>query len=112
MITSLEFEIAIKLISDYKTQLEHDLNIIAKYSVRKINIQNELQKSTFKVLQKYYFHEYNIDLKNETLSNMDVSLLESINYEKLKGYRGLGRVRLYNFQKLLVSHSVLDESVL
>ncbi len=40
---------------------------------------------------------------------MDVSLLAAINFKRLEAYRGFGKVRMQNFKKLMMSHSVLDQ---
>jgi len=76
--------------------------------IRKINIQNDISDTTFNVLQNYYLIEYKIVLEREDLCAMDIKLLAAINYNRLKWYRGFGKVRLFNFKKLMIFHSVLD----
>ena len=79
---------------------------------RKINIKKDLKDSTFNILQNYYRREHQIELKKEDLCAMDVGLLAAINYNRLQGYRGFGKIRMYTFKKLMVQHSVLDPSEL
>lgn len=113
MITSLEFEAALKIISDYKIQLENNLNHKTASSEKTVNILNDIEdETTLRVLKNYYRSEFKIELKREDLSEMDFTLLASINYYKLEGFRGFGKVRLNNFKKLMVLHSVLDKEVL
>lgn len=113
MITKIEFDTALKIISDYKIQLEDDLNENTTKSNKTVNIQNDIKDDiTFRVLKNYYRREFKIELKSEHLSQMDFMLLASINYYELAGFRGFGKVRLNNFKKLMVLHSVLDKEVL
>jgi len=107
LISDLEFENALQLIASYQLQLDENFKKKSIRSNRKIDIQHHLQEATFKALQNYYLHEYKIILKKEDLRAMDVDLLGSINYKKLQGYRGFGKVRLFNFKKLMISYSVL-----
>ena len=107
MITSLEFDAALKTISDYKLQLDN--NILEKTNVipRKINIQKSIRNSTFIALKNYYLDNYDLELEKEDLSNMDVHLLKGIDYKKMSGYRGFGLISLFYFKKLMESHSVI-----
>ncbi len=63
LITEFEFENALGIITSYKLQLKQNLNNNAIRSSRKINIQNNIIGSTFRILQNYYSNEYNIELK-------------------------------------------------
>lgn len=112
MITGSEFEKALTTIATYRAQLEYNLNQYIKDNNREIDIQNDLKASTFVVLQKYYLNEYDIVLEYHHLTAMKVGLLELINYKKLEKYRGFGKRRLYDFRKLMISHSVIDWSEL
>ena len=107
MITSLEFDAALKIISDYKLQLDN--NIIEKINISpvKINIRKNIRNSTFNALRYYYLDNYNLSLEKEDLSNMDVHLLKGIDYKKMSGYRGFGLISLFYFKKLMESHSVI-----
>ena len=112
LITEFEFKNALGIITSYKLQLKQNLNNNAIRSSRKINIQKDIIASTFKTLQNYYWNEYNIELKEEDLSAMDVGLLAAINYKRIDAYRGFGKVRMHNFKKLMISHSVIDQEEL
>lgn len=107
MITSLEFDAALKIISDYKIQLDN--KIVEKTNVipQNINIQKSIRNSTFNALRYYYFENYNITLLREDLINMDVLLLKGIDYKKMSSYRGFGLISLFYFKKLMESHSVI-----
>ncbi len=112
MITSLEFDNAVKLISAYKLQLENE--IIESGIVRKrlIDIKENITNVTFSALKKYYLVEYNIKLDWDDLKDMDVNLLAAIDFNKLSNASGFGLLSLFNFKKLLVIHSVLKKEEL
>jgi hypothetical protein len=105
MITSEEFDIALKLIVDYELQLdEHSiLDVLAKN--QKINIQENIKERTFRVLQKYYHLYYATRLQWEDLKAMDRHLLETIDYDKMKLLKGYKRMSLFNFNKLTIPQS-------
>ncbi|GIZ10063.1 hypothetical protein [Flavobacterium sp. UMI-01] len=108
MITSKEFELAIKIIAEYKLQMDNQLKEIL-HTTEKINIQEDMRGGMFRVLQKYYKAHYDIKLCWEDLKTMERSLLEKIDFDKMKLIKGCGRISLFNFKKLMVSHSVLKE---
>ena len=105
MITELEFCYALEIISKYESQLKNKLK--EGSCSRRVNIQNDLSKSTFKVLQNYYEVEFKIDLKKENLCSMDAGLLSLINYDRLNDFRGIGKVGVKKFKKLMSLHFVL-----
>jgi hypothetical protein len=107
MITSLEFDAALKIISDYKTQSENKIVEGSNLNFRKINIQKSIRNSTFNALKNYYYDNYNLSLERKDLLNMDVQLLKKIDYKKMSGYRGFGMISLFYFKKLMESHSVI-----
>ncbi len=109
MIDKFDFENALKIIASYQLQFEYKLNKNSIGSARKIDIQDDISDTTFKPLQNYYWNEFKINLTKEDLSEMDTILLGKINYQKLQGYRGFGKVRLDNFKKLMISYLVLDK---
>jgi len=111
MISEFEFKKALKIIASYKMQLEKNLNETSNVKQRTINIVNDIPDCNFSALYHYYLEEYEIELKKEDLKSMDIRLLASINYDKLKKIRGFGRIKHYNFKKLMVSHSILDETI-
>ena len=108
IITSEEFDLAVQLIIDYKSQLDKELK---KALVRnqKINIQGDIKESTFRVLQKYYQIHYATRLQWEDLKAMDRQLLESIDYDKIKLLHGYKRMSLYNLKNLLIAHAIVDK---
>ena len=105
MITELEFCYALEIISKYELQSKNKLK--DESGIRRVNIQNDLSKSTFKVLQNYYEVEFKIELNNENLCSMDAGLLSLINYDKLEDFRGIGKVGIKKFKKLMFTHFVL-----
>lgn len=108
MITSLEFDAALKIISDYKNQSDNNKIVEnSNLNARKINIQKNVRNSTFNALKNYYFDNFNIPLEREDLLNMDVQLLKKIDYKKMSGYRGFGLISLFYFKKLMESHLVI-----
>jgi len=109
VITSLEFNQALQLIADFKLQLEEQLETGMIIRSEKINIQQDIKDKTFKALQNYYELYYNINLGWEDLKIMDRNLLASIDYDKMGGIRGFGRLSLFNFKKIMILHSILDK---
>ena len=108
MITSLEFDIAVQLISDYKLQLDKELKDVLNRN-QKINIQGDIKESTFRVLQKYYQIHYATKLQWEDLKAMDRHLLETLDYDKIKLLKGYKRMSLYNLKRLMIAHSIREE---
>lgn len=102
MITSLEFDIAVRLIADYKLQLDKELKDVLNRN-HKINIQGDIKESTFRVLQKYYQIHYATKLQWEDLKAMDRQLLETLDYDKIKLLKGYKRMSLHNLKKLMLS---------
>ena len=111
MITSLEFEAALKTISDYKIQLDNKISENANLITRKINIQGSIRNSAFKALKNYYFDNYNLTLEREDLINMDVHLLKGIDFRKMSGYRGFGLISLFYFKRLMEKNSVIAPEI-
>ena len=112
MITDLEFEKALTIITSYQLQFDENFKRQTKGKTKKINIKDNVGVSTFRALQTYYLKEFNIELEREDLLALDVDLLKMINYDALQGYRGFGRLRLFNFKKLMVSHSIISKEEL
>ncbi|RTZ02046.1 hypothetical protein EKL98_14010 [Flavobacterium bomense] len=106
-ISSLEFDEALKLIAAYKLQLMHELkeNVL----VDNINIQNDVNEKTFKALKIYYQLYYKIELNWDDLAVMEISLLKSIDYNKMAFVKGFGFISLFNFKELMISCSILKE---
>ena len=89
MITSQEFDNALKIILDYITQLEHEMQL-KKSNEYFIDINNKISQNTFWVLKNYYNDVYNINLERNNLKKMSLDKLLSLNYETLRLYRGFG----------------------
>jgi hypothetical protein len=105
MITSHEFDLALKIIVGYKAQLEN-VRVENKIEVDKIDIQNKINKNTYFILQNYYRDEFNVHIEFEDLKAMDVKFLKSIDYKKMHRYRGFGKVAEFRFKEILESCSV------
>lgn len=108
MITSQEYDVALKVIADYKLQLDNQLKEVLVKN-QKINIQEDIKENTFRVLQQYYQLHYVKRLQWEDLKTMDRHLLETIDYDKIKLLKGFGHMSLFNLKKLMIAHSILDE---
>lgn len=111
MITAEEFDMAIRLIADYKLQLDKQLREILVRN-QKINIQVDIKENTFRVLQQYYQQYYAKKLLWEDLKAMDRHLLETIDYDKMKQLKGYGQMSLFNLKQLMIAHSILDNEEL
>lgn len=108
MITSKQFDIALKIITDYKNQLDNKFELEDKSEPYSINIQKSIKITLFKTLRNYYHDEYNIDLHWDDLKAMDVKLLRDINFIKLMRYRGFGKIGSYKFRKILNEYLILE----
>jgi Zn-dependent oligopeptidase len=112
MITSVDFEAALKLIQDYKNQLISGIDINEDSQNRTINLKKQISSGTFKAVRNYYKKEYGILLDLDNLEAMDEKLLSAIDFDKLLNTRGFGRVGVYNFKRLLVFNRVIVEDIL
>ena len=110
MITSLEFHAALKVISDYKLQIDEQLLESELINKRTVNIQKNIKKQMFFVLQLYYKDYYNLDLNWTDLIEMDTDLLKKINFKRLGGYRGVGLMSINNFMEVLVILKVINSN--
>ena len=108
MITSLQFDAALQTISDYKIQLEIELNIEKPLGILKIDIQKSVNPTLFNVLRNYYFDEYAIDLRWDDLKTMEISLLKKIDFNKLRRYRSFGVMSAFKFKEMLVKYLILE----
>jgi glyoxylate carboligase len=112
MITSVEFDAALKLIADYKIQMDKELKASVLHVNQKIDIQDGINEKIFIALQNYYQLDYAMQLKWEDLKAMDICLLESIDYDKMALTKGFGMKSLFVFKKLMVSHSIINQEEL
>jgi len=105
MITLQEFDGALKLIANYRLQLQDQLeNKEIKGDVirtRTIDMQRNTKISLFNVLRNYYNHELGIELKWDDLKTMDIDILNNIDNHKLLRYRGFGIIALDKFNELM-----------
>ena len=109
-ITLVELNNAIKVISEYKNQLEEMLGIIPIEKPKKINISQSINPKIFKVLLRYYKDIYDLELTKASLAEMDVDLLKDINYTRLRTYRGFGEVAEGKFREIMIANLVLEEN--
>ncbi|MGV1013150.1 MAG: hypothetical protein ACOYBS_11955 [Flavobacterium sp.] len=90
MITLQQFDNALKIISDYKSQLEKGIFEDKPTNVL-VDIQKKMTNGIFFVLQYYYSDIYNINLEWKDLKTMDLKLLKALDFKILHGYRGFGK---------------------
>lgn len=89
MITLQQFDEALKTISDYKLQLENGVFQNAPKGIT-VDIQKKISKHTFLVLQNYFVDHLNQDLKLENLKAIELETMNTIDFKKLRMYRGFG----------------------
>jgi hypothetical protein len=89
MITSQQFDNALKIIVDYKLQLERGSD--NESIVIQVDIQDKISKNTFFTLQLYYSDILEKKLEWNDLKAMELEQLKSIDFMRLKRYRGFGR---------------------
>jgi len=109
MITSEQFDIALKVVTSYKTQLDKELEDALKIRPQKIDISGDLRDKAFKALQTYYDLHYSVAIVRDDLTSMDRNLLAGIDYDKMRYIKGFGRSAIYNFKVVMLLHGVLDE---
>lgn len=110
MITSQQFDNALKIIVDYKLQLESGLTESNINNNQYINIQNKISTRTFFILQSYYKEVYNSNLKWESLKAMNLSELKSLDYNLLRNYRGFGIKAEKKLKDVIISNCPETES--
>lgn len=71
-----------------------------------IDIEKHVKNSTFFTLQYYFKDELNLQLEFNDLKKMDAKLLSSIDYKKMRRYRGFGKNAELRFKQILESHSI------
>lgn len=103
-----EFNHALKIVAAYCKQVESTATDIPVPLGETINLEGQITNRMFNVLIKYYSVEYNIDLKPSDLQTMYVNLLEAIDYDKLANFRGLGKVGIMKFKRIMQSYSVIE----
>jgi hypothetical protein len=91
MITSQEFDSALKVIMEYKLQLENSA-LKSKTSKNYMNIEKVISDKTFTILQSYFKETYNENIERHSLKKMNLDKMRVIDFNKLREYRGFGKV--------------------
>jgi hypothetical protein len=102
MITSQQFDNALKIIADYKAQLETEL-FQDSSTVEFVDIQKIIKMSKFYVLKNYYNDILNENLEWSDLKKINISTLEKLDYSHLRQYRGFGKVTEQKLKELVKS---------
>ena len=104
MITSQQFDSALKIIMEYKLQMENEIS--CKKSARTfVNIEKEISIKTFLTLQTYYKERLNEHIDWNTLKQMDLEKLMLLDYSILRNYRGFGKSSENKLKKVIFSFS-------
>lgn len=102
MITSEQFDNALRVIAEYKTQVEtKNSNNILKTTY--VDIQKNISINTYLILQTYFKEKFNENLDWNALKKMDLEKLEKIDCSILRHYRGFGKASEDRFKKLIAS---------
>jgi hypothetical protein len=102
MITPQQFDNALKIIADYKYQLENGL-INESSRAKFVDIHKNIKTKTFYVLQNYYKDVLNLNLERSDLKKIEIYTLQKIDFTILRGYRGFGRVAEYKLKEVIES---------
>ena len=87
MITSLQFDEAIKIISEYKSQVENGL-VKIKEIVILVDIEDKISVKFFFILQHYYADILGKQLEWFHLKSMELDELKALDFNCLRNYRG------------------------
>ena len=90
MITSKDFDEALRIISEYKYQLDNELISIKPKPVF-VNIQYKISERTFLNLQHYFNDHLGKLLERKDLKSLDLETLKNIDFMKIRNYRGFGK---------------------
>lgn len=102
MITSEQFDEALRIIIDYKTQ-EESKNINNKLDITFVNIKKNISTNTYFVLQTYFKENFNEHIDWNSLKKIDLDKLERIDFSVLRMYRGFGKKSEHNLKKVIDS---------
>lgn len=102
MITSEQFDEALKIITDYKTQVESK-NTNNNLNATFVDIQKNISTNTFFILQTYFKENFNEHIDWDSLKKMDLDKLERIDLSILRMYRGFGKISEDKFKKVIDS---------
>lgn len=108
IISRLEFLNALKIVAAYKLQIRNKKENLIPNISKKIDIQAEVSDSLFKALKNYYCEEFSLVIERSDLKNMDYNLLEKIDYDRFRHYRGIGPVSLMKLKKIITSHKIIN----
>lgn len=100
MITSEQFDNALKIIVAYKTQVESK-NFNYKLNTTYVNIQKNISVKTFLILQTYYEEVFNETIDWNSLTQMELDKLIQIDYSILRNYRGFGKSSENKLKKVI-----------
>ena len=100
MITSEQFDEALKIIINYKAQVESK-NINNNLNSTFVDIQNEISTNTFFILQTYYKEKFNEHIDWNSLKKMDLEKLKKIDLSILRMYRGFGKISEIKLKKVI-----------
>jgi len=107
VITSIQFENAQKIIVDYKLQLERGID--NESIVIHVDIQNKISKKTFFALHCYYSEILDKKLELNDLKAMDIEQLKSIDFIKLRRYRGFGAIAEFKLLNVICLSSKMSD---
>lgn len=102
MITSEQFDEALKIIIDYKSQVESK-NINNNLNITFVDIQKNISTNTFFVLQTYFKENFNEHIDWNSLKKMNLDKLERIDLSVLRMYRGFGKISEDKLKKVIDS---------
>lgn len=108
MITSLQFDEAIKIISEYKSQVE---NRLIKEKVILVDIQDKITLNFFCILQHYYEDILGKQLEWDHLKSMELDELKAIDFNCLRNYRGFGLISEKKLRNLIYSCSIISAKI-
>lgn len=100
MITSEQFDEALKVIVAYKTQIESK-NLTTKLNSSYVDIQKNISVKTFLILQTYYQEIFNETIDWNSLKQMELEKLMLIDYSILRNYRGFGKAAENKLKKVI-----------
>lgn len=102
MITSEQFDEALKIIISYKTQVESK-NLNNKLNTTYVDIQKNVSIHTYLLLQTYFKEKFNEHINWNSLKKIELEKLEKIDFSVLRNYRGFGKASEYKLNKVIES---------
>ena len=111
MITTAQLDEALLVISNYKKQLESELEIGKESNNQKIDISDRVDMRTFHCLCHYFYDAFGIQLFHNDIYSVEVNLLKSINYSKLAGYRNIGKVSMKKLKEAMIYYEIIEAEI-